>query len=91
MHLQVIQYMRTDVTVGGMAALAVVLTDLAFLTYPVSLIRKAVTSERYSQSAIAKDFLQPGVHSTTVRRGDQSRRRRLTTNIHSFSSVTCWT
>lgn len=70
--------MRTDVTVGGKAALAVVLSDVDVLTYPVHVIRKAVTSGKYGQSAISKDFLQPGENSTTVKRGEHSRRRRCT-------------
>lgn len=70
--------MRTDVCVGGKAALAVVLSDVAFLTYPISVIRKAVTAGKYGLTAVSKDFLQPGEESVTVKRGDKSRRRRCT-------------
>ena len=76
---QVLQYMRTDMSVGGKPALAVVLNDLATLTYPVSSIKKAITSRGYGQTTISKDFLQPGQECSVVKRGLRSKRRRCDT------------
>lgn len=56
--------------VSGKPALAVVLSDVTHLTYPISPIRKTITSGNYGHTAISKDFLQPGQESAIVKRGD---------------------
>ena len=71
--------MRTDVSVGGKPALAVVLSDVADLTYPISEVKKAITKGKYGQTTISKDFLQPGEKCAVVKRGPQSKRRRSDT------------
>ena len=68
--------MRSDVCVGGKQALAVVLSDVAHLSYPITVIRKAINAGKYGQTVISKDFLQPGEDSTIVKRGTKSKRRR---------------
>jgi hypothetical protein len=70
--------MCTDAPVGGKAVLAVVLSDVPRLTYPIPHIKNAVTSGRYGANSITKNFLLPGVESAIVKRGHQSTRRRCT-------------
>ena len=79
MHMQVLQYMQSDVTVGGKSALAVVLNDVTKLTYPIPHIKKAITAGKYGQTTLSKDFLQPGERSVVVRRGPKSKHRRCDT------------
>lgn len=52
----VLQYMQSDVCVGGKPALAVVLSDVTHLTYPLPLIRKSITAGKYGQTVVSKDF-----------------------------------
>lgn len=74
--------MQSDVCVGGKQALAVVLDDVAHLTYPVTVNRKAIIAGKYGQTVISKDFLQPGEDTTVVKRGTKSKRRRCDANIN---------
>ena len=55
-----------------------VLADVSGLTYPISLVRKAITAGNYGQTMHSKDFLQPGQVDAIVKRGEKSRRHRCT-------------
>ena len=89
-HMQVLQYMRTDVNVGGKAVLAVVLSDVGCLKYSLPLIRKAITAAQYGQTVITKGFLQPGEKSTVVKRGVKSGRHRCATiYLENIDEETC--
>lgn len=52
------------------------LTDVAYLTYTVPVIRWAINTGKYEQTVISKDFLQPGEESTFVKRRTKSKCRR---------------
>lgn len=57
--------------------LAVVLSDISeALTYPVTTIRKVITTKNHGEVFIVKDFLMPGESSTVVTRNKTSRRRK---------------
>ena len=69
--------MRTDFKVGGKMVLAVVLSDISdVLTYPITTIRKAITTENRGEMFIVKDFLNPSETSTVVTRNKNNRRRK---------------
>ena len=55
------------VGVGGNMVLAAVLSDISdALTYPITTIRKAITTENRGEVFIVKDFLKPGERSTVI-------------------------
>jgi hypothetical protein len=70
--------MCTDAPVGGKAVLAVVLSDVPRLTYPIPHIKMQSLQGDMAQTVQQKDFLLPGVESAIVKRGHQSTRRRCT-------------
>ena len=82
--------MRTDVSVAGKPALAVVLSDIAHLTYSIPKIQKAITVGNYGQTAISKDFLLPGEECVVVRRGPLSKRRRCETMYNESIDTETW-
>ena len=63
--------------VGGNMVLAAVLSDISdALTYPITTIRKAITTENRGEVFIVKDFLKPGESSTVITRSKTGRRRK---------------
>ena len=72
-----LEYMRTDVSIGGQQVLAVVLSDVSTaLIHPIAVIWAAIEKGNYGHRNVTKDFLDPGCHSTTVTRGVNNRRRK---------------
>ena len=75
--IQVLEYMRTDVRVGGKPVLAVVLGDVeGSLKYSATEIRRAINGEKLGHIRVTKDFLVPGSRDTEVHREGNSRRRK---------------
>ena len=62
--------------VGGKQALAIVLTDIAHLTFTIPEIRRAISAGGYGQTNVSKDFLKQGETDKVVKRGEKSSRRR---------------
>ena len=74
---QVLEYVRTDVLVGGEQVLAVVLTDIEkALTFSLKHIRAALNRGVYGRTRVTKDFLLPGGSSTSVTRNVNSCRQK---------------
>ena len=82
--------MQTDVSVAGKPALAVVLSDVACLTYSIPKIKKDITLGNYGQTAISKDFLLPDEDCVVERRGPQSKRRRCETVYNESIDTETW-
>ena len=69
--------MRTDVEVGGKQVVAVVLADVATsLTYPLARVHSAIRDGEYGEVRVTKDFLIPGLTTTTVMRNVNGKRRK---------------
>lgn len=77
--------MRSDVKVNKTMVFAVVLSDVAGLTFTDTTIRKALTHGKYGFPSDSKDFLKPGEVEIVVHRGPKSVRRRC--DFISFTSV----
>ena len=74
---QILEYMHTDVCVGGQPVLAVVLGDVVMsLRYSPHQIRLAIEKEKCGQKQVTKDFLMSGKEGTTVKRDVNSKRRK---------------
>lgn len=76
--LQVLQYMRSDLNVGGKNVLAVVLTEPCIkdtLTHSIEDIGKVISSG-YGEKNIPKDFLMVGCKSALIKRGHSARKQK---------------
>lgn len=77
LQYQVLEYMRTDVSVGGQQVVTVVLGDVvSSLRHPIHNVRMAIEKGKYGQKQVTKDFLIPGDNGVAVTRDINSRRRK---------------
>ena len=77
---QVLEYMRTDVSVAGQPVLAVVLGDvISSLHFTPHQIRMSIEKGKYGQKQVVKDFLVPGDKGIVVKRHVNNKRRKCDT------------
>ena len=73
--MQVLQTLRSGISVQGKPAVGICLKDLQFLSTP---IKEAVKDSGLGKSGVSKDFLMPGSKLTSITREKETKSRKCT-------------